>query len=59
MKTQIELAREGIITEAMKKVAMDEGFGLDPEPTWATAKQENGAGRKISPCILKSLLTGR
>ena len=31
MKTQIELAREGIITEAMKKVAMDEGFGLDPE----------------------------
>ena len=31
MKTQIEMAREGIITEAMKKVAMDEGFGLDPE----------------------------
>ncbi|MDO9041524.1 MAG: phosphomethylpyrimidine synthase ThiC [Desulfocapsaceae bacterium] len=31
MKTQIELAREGIITDAMKKVAMDEGFGLDPE----------------------------
>jgi len=31
MKKQIELAREGIITEAMKKVAMDEGFGLDPE----------------------------
>ncbi len=31
MKTQIELAREGVITEAMKKVAMDEGFGLDPE----------------------------
>jgi phosphomethylpyrimidine synthase len=31
MKTQIELAREGIITEAMKKVAMAEGFGLDPE----------------------------
>ena len=31
MKTQIELASEGIITEAMKKVAMDEGFGLDPE----------------------------
>ena len=31
MKTQIELARAGIITEAMKKVAMDEGFGLDPE----------------------------
>jgi len=31
MKTQIELARAGIITEAMTKVAMDEGFGLDPE----------------------------
>ncbi|MBW6520807.1 MAG: phosphomethylpyrimidine synthase ThiC [Desulfoarculaceae bacterium] len=31
MKTQIELARSGIITEAMKKVAMDEGFGLEPE----------------------------
>lgn len=31
MKTQIELARAGIITEAMNKVAMDEGFGLEPE----------------------------
>ena len=31
MKTQIELAREGIITEAMGKVALNEGFGLDPE----------------------------
>ncbi|MFH2122004.1 MAG: phosphomethylpyrimidine synthase ThiC [Pseudomonadota bacterium] len=31
MKTQIELARSGIITEAMQKVAADEGFGLEPE----------------------------
>lgn len=31
MKTQIELARAGIISDAMEKVATDEGFGLDPE----------------------------
>ncbi len=31
MKTQIELAREGLITEAMTKVATAEGFGLTPE----------------------------
>ena len=26
MKTQIELAREGIVTEQIKKVALDEGL---------------------------------
>ncbi len=31
MKTQIELAREGVITEAMRAVAVSEGFGLEAE----------------------------
>jgi phosphomethylpyrimidine synthase len=31
MKTQIEWARDGVVTEAMKTVAENEGFGLMPE----------------------------
>ncbi len=44
MKTQIELAREGIISEAMKKVAEDEGF------TAKEIQRRVAAGYIVIPC---------
>ena len=45
MKTQIELAREGIVTEAMTTVALKEGFGLEPE----TIRQRVADGQIVIP----------
>jgi len=45
MKTQIELARDGVVTEAMKTVALEEGFGLEPE----TIRQRVADGQIVIP----------
>ncbi len=45
MKTQIELARDGVVTEAMKTVALEEGFGLEAE----TIRQRVADGQIVIP----------
>ncbi|MCP3925617.1 MAG: phosphomethylpyrimidine synthase ThiC [Desulfobacterales bacterium] len=44
MKTQIELAREGVVTEQIKTVALDEGF--DPE----VIRERVAKGEIVIPC---------
>ena len=44
MKTQIALAREGVVTEAMRTVAQDEGF--DPE----IIRERVALGEIVIPC---------